>query len=144
MNNGVVKELELTDEVLQEIVRTLGGSVKPRVVYRPDPHQMTEEALDICQKNARTVLKLLRAALPANHWLAVEIGDLLDWVQIITFLVFLTFYIPCVSTFAVMLKTIGKKEAFFSILLSVTVFSAFCKREMIHRSARDRATSPPF
>lgn len=50
-----------------------------------------------------------------------EIGDYLDWVQIITFLVFLTFYIPCVSTFAVMLKTIGIKEALFSIFLSVTV-----------------------
>ena len=50
-----------------------------------------------------------------------EIGDYLDWVQVITFLVFLTFYIPCVSTFAVMLKTIGKKEALFSIFLSVTV-----------------------
>ncbi|MCW8840034.1 MAG: ferrous iron transporter B [Gammaproteobacteria bacterium] len=50
-----------------------------------------------------------------------EIGQYLDWVQIITFLVFLTFYIPCVATFAVMLKTIGRKEALFSIGLSVTV-----------------------
>lgn len=50
-----------------------------------------------------------------------DIGDYLDWVQVITFIVFLTFYIPCVSTFAVMLKTIGKKEALFSIFLSVTV-----------------------
>ena len=50
-----------------------------------------------------------------------EIGDYLDWVQIITFLIFLTFYIPCVSTFAVMLKTIGRSEAFFSIALSVVV-----------------------
>ncbi len=50
-----------------------------------------------------------------------EIGDYLNWVQVITFLVFLTFYIPCVSTFAVMLKTIGKREALFSIVLSVTV-----------------------
>ncbi|MGB5306230.1 MAG: ferrous iron transporter B [Gammaproteobacteria bacterium] len=50
-----------------------------------------------------------------------EIGAYLDWVQIMTFLVFLTFYIPCVSTFAVMLKTIGRKEAFFSITLSVGV-----------------------
>jgi ferrous iron transport protein B len=38
-----------------------------------------------------------------------------------TFLIFLTFYIPCISTFAVMLKTIGRKEAFFSIALSVGV-----------------------
>jgi ferrous iron transport protein B len=50
-----------------------------------------------------------------------EIGGILDWVQIITFLIFLTFYIPCVSTFAVMLKTIGRKEALFSISLSVGV-----------------------
>jgi ferrous iron transport protein B len=50
-----------------------------------------------------------------------DIGEYLDWVQVITFIVFLTFYIPCVSTFAVMLKTIGKREALFSIFLSVTV-----------------------
>jgi len=50
-----------------------------------------------------------------------EIGLYLDWVQMMTFLIFLTFYIPCVSTFAVMLRTIGRKEAFFSIALSVGV-----------------------
>ena len=50
-----------------------------------------------------------------------EIGAYLDWVQIMTFLIFLTFYVPCVSTFAVMLKTIGRKEAFFSVALSVGV-----------------------
>mgnify|MGYP003537593247 FL=1 len=32
---------------------------------------------------------------------------------------FLTFYIPCVSTFAVMLKTIGRRDAVFSVVLSV-------------------------
>lgn len=41
----------------------------------------------------------------------MEIEPLLDWVQIATFLVFLTFYIPCVSTFAVMLRTIGWRDA---------------------------------
>ena len=50
-----------------------------------------------------------------------EVGEILNWVQITTFLVFLTFYIPCVSTFAVMLKIIGRKEAVFSILLSISV-----------------------
>jgi ferrous iron transport protein B len=50
-----------------------------------------------------------------------EIGAYLDWVQIMTFLIFLTFYVPCVSTFAVMLRTIGRREAFFSIALSVGV-----------------------
>jgi ferrous iron transport protein B len=51
----------------------------------------------------------------------LEISPLLDWVQILVFLVFLTFYIPCVSTFAVMLKTLGRREAFFSVALSVGV-----------------------
>jgi ferrous iron transport protein B len=50
-----------------------------------------------------------------------EIGTLLDGVQIMTFLIFLTFYIPCVSTFAVMLKTIGRGNAFLSISISVGV-----------------------
>ncbi|MBI5461476.1 MAG: ferrous iron transporter B [Gammaproteobacteria bacterium] len=50
-----------------------------------------------------------------------DVGQYLDWVQITTFLLFLTFYIPCVSTFAVMLKTIGRKEALISISLSVGV-----------------------
>jgi ferrous iron transport protein B len=48
-----------------------------------------------------------------------EVGTHLGWVQIVTFLIFLTFYIPCVSTFAVMLRTIGRREALFSIALSV-------------------------
>ena len=50
-----------------------------------------------------------------------EVGSRLDWVQITTFLLFLTFYIPCISTFAVMLKTIGRKEALISVSLSVGV-----------------------
>ena len=48
-----------------------------------------------------------------------EIGSLLDSVQIVTLLLFLTFYIPCVSTFAVMLKTIGRRDALFSVAMSV-------------------------
>ncbi len=48
-----------------------------------------------------------------------EIGPLLDTAQIFTFLVFLTFYIPCLSTFAVMLKALGRREAVFSAALSV-------------------------
>jgi len=51
----------------------------------------------------------------------LEIGELLSWVQIATFLVFLTFYIPCLSTFAVMLKLLGRREALYSVLLSILV-----------------------
>jgi len=50
-----------------------------------------------------------------------DVGAYMDWVQLTTFLLFLTFYIPCVSTFAVMLRTIGRKQALFSVSLSVTV-----------------------
>ncbi len=48
-----------------------------------------------------------------------EVGNMLDAVQITTFLAFLTFYIPCVSTFAVMLRLIGTRQALFSIGISV-------------------------
>jgi ferrous iron transport protein B len=50
-----------------------------------------------------------------------EIDRYLDAVQLLTFLLFLTFYMPCISTFAVMLKTIGRREAMFSVSLSVGV-----------------------
>jgi ferrous iron transport protein B len=50
-----------------------------------------------------------------------DIGAHLDWVQIMTFLIFLTFYFPCVSTFAVMLKTIGRRQALMSVSLSIGV-----------------------
>ncbi|HEY5308917.1 MAG TPA: ferrous iron transporter B [Casimicrobiaceae bacterium] len=50
-----------------------------------------------------------------------DVGQYLDHVQLLTFLLFLTFYVPCISTFAVMLKTIGRREALFSVALSVGV-----------------------
>lgn len=48
-----------------------------------------------------------------------ELVPLMNWVQIVTFLLFLTFYVPCLSTFAVMLRSIGRREALFSLGLSV-------------------------
>jgi ferrous iron transport protein B len=50
-----------------------------------------------------------------------DVTSVLSTVQIVTLLVFLTFYVPCVSTFAVMLKTLGRRDAWFSVLLSVGV-----------------------
>jgi len=50
-----------------------------------------------------------------------NVGAHMDWIQLTTFLLFLTFYVPCISTFAVMLKTIGRKDALFSVSLSVGV-----------------------
>jgi ferrous iron transport protein B len=48
-----------------------------------------------------------------------ELAGVLTTTQIATFLVFLTFYVPCISTFAMMLKLLGRKEAAFSVALSV-------------------------
>ncbi|MFN6961174.1 MAG: nucleoside recognition domain-containing protein, partial [Rhodocyclaceae bacterium] len=48
-----------------------------------------------------------------------ELAGVLTATQIATFLAFLTFYVPCVSTFAMMLKLLGKRDAFFSVALSV-------------------------
>jgi len=52
---------------------------------------------------------------------AQDIDRLLDPVQMITLLVFLSFYVPCISTFAVMLRAIGRRDAWFSVVLSVGV-----------------------
>jgi len=41
--------------------------------------------------------------------------------QIFTFLVFLTLYVPCVSTFAVMTQTVGRRQALASVAISVGV-----------------------
>jgi len=50
-----------------------------------------------------------------------DVGQMLNWIQISTFLAFLLFYIPCISTFAVMIKVIGRKDALFSVALSIAV-----------------------
>ena len=50
-----------------------------------------------------------------------DVAAHLDWIQIMTFLLFLTLYFPCVSTFAVMLKAIGRKEALLSVSMSVGI-----------------------
>src|SRR5512139_1384331 len=50
-----------------------------------------------------------------------ELASVLDTTQIATFLVFLTFYVPCVSTFAMMLKLLGRRDALYSVVLSIGV-----------------------
>jgi ferrous iron transport protein B len=42
-------------------------------------------------------------------------------IQIFTFLVFLTLYVPCIATFAVMTKTVGRRRAFGLVSISVGV-----------------------
>lgn len=50
-----------------------------------------------------------------------ELATVLNTTQIVTFLVFLTFYVPCVSTFAMMLRLLGRRDALYSVALSIGV-----------------------
>jgi ferrous iron transport protein B len=50
-----------------------------------------------------------------------DVGAALDPVQLTTLLLFLTFYVPCLSTFAVMLKTLGTRSALHSVAISFAV-----------------------
>lgn len=50
-----------------------------------------------------------------------DVAAYLDRGQIFTFLVFLTLYVPCLSTFAVMAKSLGARQAALSVSLSVGV-----------------------
>jgi ferrous iron transport protein B len=51
----------------------------------------------------------------------LEVGAVLDSVQLMTLLLFLTFYLPCLSTFAVMLRTLGARRALMSAGISIGV-----------------------
>jgi len=50
-----------------------------------------------------------------------DVDRFLDPIQLVTLLLFLTFYVPCISTFAVMLKLVGRRVAIASVLLSIGV-----------------------
>ena len=50
-----------------------------------------------------------------------DLHQFLDATQLFTLLLFLTFYVPCLSTFAVMLKSVGRATAIQSVLLSIGV-----------------------
>jgi ferrous iron transport protein B len=60
--------------------------------------------------------------------LGVEYKNLLTVIsreQILVFTVFISFFIPCLSTFAILWKEVGRKIAFLSVGLSVTVAVGF-------------------
>jgi ferrous iron transport protein B len=48
-----------------------------------------------------------------------DVGTVLDATQIMTLLLFVTFYVPCLSTFAVMLRALGSRQALQSVGLSL-------------------------
>lgn len=48
-----------------------------------------------------------------------DVGAVLDPVQLVTLLIFVTLYLPCVSTFAVMLRTLGRRQALQSVAISL-------------------------
>ena len=50
-----------------------------------------------------------------------DVGAILDATQVATLVLFVTFYLPCVSTFAAMLATLGRRAALQSCGLSIAV-----------------------
>lgn len=51
----------------------------------------------------------------------LEVGAVMDATQLVTLLLFLAFYVPCLSTFAVMVRTLGARGALQSVALSIAV-----------------------
>ncbi|HET7729533.1 MAG TPA: nucleoside recognition domain-containing protein [Usitatibacter sp.] len=51
----------------------------------------------------------------------LDVGAVLDATQIATLLLFITFYVPCVSTFAVMARSLGMRVALQAVGLSILV-----------------------
>ena len=48
-----------------------------------------------------------------------DVGAVLDTVQLMTLVLFVTFYVPCLSTFAVMVRTLGTRQAMQSVGISL-------------------------
>ncbi len=89
--------------------------------YRESGPGQVQEIPPYALPRWRPLLKELSLLMVFQALGSFEIDRTLNPVQILTFLVFITFYVPCVSTFAVMLKTIGRREALFAVSLSVGV-----------------------
>lgn len=51
----------------------------------------------------------------------LDVGHVLGSIQLVTLLLFLTFYVPCLSTFAMMSRTLGTKGAVQSVFLSTGI-----------------------
>jgi ferrous iron transport protein B len=125
---------ERTRDILTIVTPLLvGGSVvlallahvgADRTSMRCSPRSLVVARLPVVPRRPHPVRSAAQGAffvddLPgARH---LRGGSLPDQVQITTFLLFLTFYVPCISTFAVMAKTIGRRAAMFSVSLSVAV-----------------------
>jgi ferrous iron transport protein B len=74
----------------------------------------------------------------------MDVGAVLDSVQISTFLVFLMFYFPCVSTFAVMLRSIGRRDAVFSVGIAMGAAFAASGATRVVLEAAQRMSGLPY
>jgi ferrous iron transport protein B len=50
-----------------------------------------------------------------------DVGAVLDATQLMTLLLFVTFYVPCLSTLAVMVRALGSRQALQSAGISLVV-----------------------
>jgi len=47
--------------------------------------------------------------------------DVMSGTQIMTFVVFVTFYVPCLATIAVLIRELGKRRAGFVVIFTIVV-----------------------
>lgn len=117
----IVTPLLVAGSVVLALLSHFGADAAVNTVFVPITHWLLglPEALGV--PILFGVLRKELSLVMIHQALGVsELDQVLNTVQIATFLVFMTFYIPCVSTFAVMLKLLGKREALFSVALSVS------------------------
>jgi ferrous iron transport protein B len=135
MKSALVETWLRTREVLTIVTPLLvGGSVVLAVLH----HVGADEAINVALSPVTTwwlglpvvlgvpllfgVLRKELSMLMIFQALGtVDVSQYLNATQLLTFLVFLTLYVPCVSTVAVMLKTIGRRQAFYSVAMSVGI-----------------------
>ncbi|RMG92143.1 MAG: ferrous iron transport protein B [Zetaproteobacteria bacterium] len=118
----IVTPLLVGGSVVLALLHFLGADVWINMVFSPVTQWILGLPVELGVPILFGVLRKELSLLMVYQALGTfDVGAVLDWVQISVFLVFLMFYVPCISTFAVMLRTIGRREAMFSIMLSIAV-----------------------
>ena len=67
--------IDISEDTLHDIVKSLGNALKPKVFYNPSQNQMLEDALKTSQNHVQAALKQLTEVLPPTHWMMQDIAD---------------------------------------------------------------------
>lgn len=69
--------IDISEDTLHDIVKSLGNALKPKVFYNPNQNQMLEDALKTSQNHVQAALKKLTEILPPTHWMMQDIVDVM-------------------------------------------------------------------